>query len=406
MGRRRATFVRAAIARHDRSSSATCGNRSRGLGVGSVVNRLRGLGLLLLGIVLAACTAVHPPTGTAPATPAGPSSSPTSAPSPTTATVGSMAFLVPPGWHVVRPRSWVAPTGPALFLSNAPIDDPCPTSFRGTACLEPLAQLPPDGILVMFTSAAAAALSVSAPSLAWFAPGSPVPIAVGTSSPDSPCTAMGGEVEAQTILRDFEVTACLRGPGLAAGEAMVQALIDAWSEAAARGNSSPPTSDTLPAASPSPTAESPSSSVAAAYPLAPPVAIQAWLAANLQIGFRPLTAAELALVRIAPAQAEQTVLAVPGPGYGFGTDHFTWTKVGCVFLGYFTAEPEPSLGYVPPTYPAYLVQVLARPAKGYAGQNIEMSPVDARTGERGMFYGWAGSDGTGEVLGTTCGTTP
>ncbi len=141
---------------------------------------------------------------------------------------------------------------------------------------------------------------------------------------------------------------------------------------------------------------------AASYPLSPPTAIQSWLATNTQIGFRPLTPAEHASVRVSAKDAEQTVFAVPGPGYGFGTDHFTWTKIGCVFLGWFTAQPMPSVGYVAPTYPAYLVQVLAPPVAAYPGENVEVGVVDARTGQRGTFYGSGGAT----FLGTTCGVTP
>ncbi len=75
-----------------------------------------------------------------------------------------------------------------------------------------------------------------------------------------------------------------------------------------------------------------------------------------------------------------------------------------MFLGWFTAEPEPSLGYVPATYPAYLVQVLARPGKGYACQNISgrvtaSAPIPVPSASAPgpsstcLFVGWYGANG-------------
>ena len=138
------------------------------------------------------------------------------------------------------------------------------------------------------------------------------------------------------------------------------------------------------------------------YDGAPPPSIQAWLSGQARIGFRPLTAGELAAVRVTRAEAVRAAMSVPGPGYGPANDHFTWTKTGCVYLGVYTAPQMPSLGYVPPVFAAYLVQVIAKPAKNFAWENVEIGVVDAVSGEATPFYG----NGGGPILGTTCGVTP
>jgi hypothetical protein len=52
--------------------------------------------------------------------------------------------------------------------------------------------------------------------------------------------------------------------------------------------------------------------------------------------------------------------------------------------------------------PAYLVQVLAKPAKDFPGENVEIEVIDARTGQFSVEFG----HGPTPVLGTTCGKQP
>jgi len=161
-------------------------------------------------------------------------------------------------------------------------------------------------------------------------------------------------------------------------------------------SSSTPRIPALLAATPKP------SDPAATYRLAPPTEIQDWLSTTVRIGFRPLTATELQSVVVGPDAAEAKALAEPGSGYGPGHDHFVWTKVGCIFLGYYVAMPMPRVGYVAPEFPAYLVQVLAKQVKDFPGENVEIEVIDARTGERSFGFGY----GPTPVLGTTCGKKP
>ncbi len=118
----------------------------------------------------------------------------------------------------------------------------------------------------------------------------------------------------------------------------------------------------------------------------PPMNVQNHLRAEARIGFEPLTNEELAIVRITAAQARRIGLAAGGMGYGAGDDRVTWQKVGCIYLGYYTAPSMPSFGYVPPEFPAYLVQVFDDRVPDFPMINIGVVVVDARTGERSTTY--------------------
>jgi hypothetical protein len=61
----------------------------------------------------------------------------------------------------------------------------------------------------------------------------------------------------------------------------------------------------------------------------------------------------------------------------------------------------PAPGYIPPEFPAYLVQVMGSPAPGFPGFNIQVVVVNAETSAVGSSF-----SGPGTVLGTTCGVAP
>jgi hypothetical protein len=135
----------------------------------------------------------------------------------------------------------------------------------------------------------------------------------------------------------------------------------------------------------------------------PPAAVQTWLAKWTSVRFRPLTDPELAGVRITAAAAKGVALTLPPQGYGPDGSVIEWTKVGCVFLGYYKGPPMPSVGYVAPEFPAYLVQLIGAPAPGFPNLNIEVVAINAQTGQQD---GGPGSTGAGPMLGTTCGVSP
>jgi hypothetical protein len=132
----------------------------------------------------------------------------------------------------------------------------------------------------------------------------------------------------------------------------------------------------------------------------PPATVQSWLA-KVGIGFRPLTGPELALVQVTAGTARRLALAQPPAEYGTAGGKILWTKVGCVFLGYYKEPQIGTQGYVPPELPAYLVEVMGGPVPGFSGANTAVVVLSAETGRAFEMFG------SGElVLGTTCGVSP
>ncbi len=184
------------------------------------------LALVALAVALAAC-AVTPPspspavTASPPRSPA--SLSPSSVPSPSPYPVpvdfvevpfDNGTFMAPASWHVLTPRIWTAPVGPLLFLSDAPIADPCPTEARAAAtdCWKPLATLPPGSILVTFAGSGTLQLANPTPK--------PSEIA-----PQDWCAEIGGDHESVTRFPGYVVSACLRGPDTATNQALFAGLV-------------------------------------------------------------------------------------------------------------------------------------------------------------------------------------
>lgn len=169
--------------------------------------------LLLILLLLTACAAPTPPSAPVPPTS---SSRPASPPTPTRAAVvrssfGGISWLMPTSWQEVRPRTWTAPVGPLLFLSNAQIIDPCASSYRGTECLKPLTKLPPGGILVTFGGSATV--------------GTQNQLIPHQSALHRECQDMGGEREMWTFFSGVGINACLRGPNFTANQALFQQLL-------------------------------------------------------------------------------------------------------------------------------------------------------------------------------------
>jgi hypothetical protein len=165
-------------------------------------------------VLLAACTALPVPTPTR-----SPAQSPTATPTPSptaaaevTQHVWGLSFVTPASWHLVEPRVWTYPVGPRLFLSSAAIADPCPSVFLQAQCLKPLAELPPGGILVTFGGSAT------------LNPPNPTPIPIALLA-GGLCAEIGGERELRASFPGFGVTACLRGPDLAANDAAFRRLV-------------------------------------------------------------------------------------------------------------------------------------------------------------------------------------
>jgi hypothetical protein len=142
------------------------------------------------------------------------SPSPLSSPSATderTVGLGPFSIVIPLSWHMVTHTVGTTP-GPFIFLSNVSIADPCPNKFLGAQCLRPLAQLPPDGIVVTFDGSATSPL--------------PNPTPIPTSEALSgACAAMAGERELGVRFQGFGVIACLRGPDFTVNETVFNRLV-------------------------------------------------------------------------------------------------------------------------------------------------------------------------------------
>ena len=172
-----------------------------------------------IGLASAGCSSVPIPS-------LGPSLTPASSPWPSitsellpptpageqTYQFSGLSMHLPADWRVVEPHVWTAPVGPRLFISSAPIADPCADKFRTADCWRPLAELPENGILITFAGSAVASLPNP----------TPVPIEQVASGP---CGLLGGERELVASFPGYSVSACLRGPADQANEAVYRAIL-------------------------------------------------------------------------------------------------------------------------------------------------------------------------------------
>jgi len=213
-----------------------------------MVRPLRFMVLAASLCALAACSpsptapAVTPTSSPTPtALPSAPQASPT--PEATSVTVhdaaGGFAFERPASWVVWQPNEHSPMTsGPLLYLSTdpllpacavAPSASPNPPDASGSACAWPLRELEPGGVLATWWTSrilqplpsAGTVVETNGEQARWNA-----------NSPGE-CSAVGAD-ETVTVwvpigqpspLSNVAFTACLRGPGLAASEAAVRALL-------------------------------------------------------------------------------------------------------------------------------------------------------------------------------------
>lgn len=162
--------------------------------------------LVLLAAVVGGCgVELGPPTPTA--SPPGLISGP----------IGPLTVTHPASWHVVAgPPAVPGRPVPLAYLANVGLAvGTCPTiTPEGVfgPCAPPVRTLPPGGVLVTI-----------APNMGL---AEMIPPGVDTiSPPDAWCDGIGGEAEAWSAVSGAFITACLRGPGLAASEAEFHALV-------------------------------------------------------------------------------------------------------------------------------------------------------------------------------------
>jgi hypothetical protein len=151
-------------------------------------------------------------------------SSQSSAASVITEQVGLLSVTHPVAWRLVAgPEEIPGRPVPLFYLSNAPLTvGACPTpdpksgEFQG--CPEPLAALPPGGVLVTVN-----------PNLGIVAMNPPQ---ITFKAKTEACHAIGGEGEMWSVVGGTVLNACLRGPDLAAHEAEVRSVISSLRQAA------------------------------------------------------------------------------------------------------------------------------------------------------------------------------
>jgi hypothetical protein len=145
-----------------------------------------------------------------------------------------LRFVHPPCWRAVHYRQMSSFSSSLVDLSNQPMHDPCRTtttsSGKLTVCREPVTRLAPDGILVLWSTNGAPRWRLDRQ------PGTPLtvggrPAREFIAGPGSFCTTIGADESiavavAQTVPDNYyAMTACLRGPDLAAAVSEVKAMI-------------------------------------------------------------------------------------------------------------------------------------------------------------------------------------
>jgi hypothetical protein len=140
-----------------------------------------------------------------------------------------LSFSHPASWKEY-PFRWAGELHfrPMLYLSTQPVHDPCSTKGNTTSCGFPVGQLQPGGVLVTWNASNPPAVGV------W--PGSPITVdgreARRVDADGGICRGIGADRTVDVLIQTrpspstlTEMTACLRGPGLAQEEKSLNALL-------------------------------------------------------------------------------------------------------------------------------------------------------------------------------------
>jgi len=129
-------------------------------------------------------------------------------------------FDYPASWSHRHPGIESHFAGPVIDLSTQPMVDPCTTTDATTRCSLPIHRLRPRGVVVVWAIATTHPLGAA---------NAPKGVHVRITRPGS-CRTVGGDeaVSATVVVRHhriYSMGACLRGPGIAAGEQAVRAML-------------------------------------------------------------------------------------------------------------------------------------------------------------------------------------
>ena len=140
-----------------------------------------------------------------------------------------LSFSHPAGWKAY-PFRWGGELHfrPMVYLSTQPVQDPCSTKGNTTSCGFPVGQLQPGGVLVTWNA--------SNPPAVGLGPGSRTQVdgreARRVDTTGGICRSIGADRTVDVLIQTrplpstlTEMTACLRGPGLAQEEKSVEALL-------------------------------------------------------------------------------------------------------------------------------------------------------------------------------------
>ena len=143
---------------------------------------------------------------------------------------GYLVFRHPAAWKPY-PFRWSGTLHfqPMLYVSTQPVQDPCETSGNATVCNWPVQRLQPDGVLIAWENRGFPGWNLQTqPGTSTRIGGRP---AKRLTTAGGACRAIGAdqttELAIASPLKDnwTEVTACVRGPHLAANERRLDALL-------------------------------------------------------------------------------------------------------------------------------------------------------------------------------------
>jgi hypothetical protein len=150
-------------------------------------------------------------------------------PAPVRYSNSSLSFSHPVAWKAY-PFRWGGELHfrPMVYLSTQPVQDPCSTKGNTTSCGFPVGQLRPGGVLITWNASNPPAVALG--------PGSRIQVdgreARRVDTAGGICRSIGADRTVDVLIQTrplpstlTEMTACLRGPGLAQEEKSVDALL-------------------------------------------------------------------------------------------------------------------------------------------------------------------------------------
>jgi hypothetical protein len=150
-------------------------------------------------------------------------------PSPVRYSNSSLSFSHPAAWKAY-PFRWGGELHfrPMVYLSTQPVQDPCSTKGNTTSCGFPVGQLQPGGVLVTWNA--------SNPPSMGLGPGSRIKVdgreARRVDTAGGICRSIGADRTVDVLIQTrplpstlTEMTACLRGPGVAQEQKSLDALL-------------------------------------------------------------------------------------------------------------------------------------------------------------------------------------